>query len=595
MISRSVWGAAALVVVLGAAGSAAAESCQLQKMLEVPVVMQGLRPTVAAKINGHDVSLTVGTGGFFSSVPSSTVAETGMTRTTTPYGLEVTGLGGRQRGAVGARAKDFILAGGVFHDLDFLVFEGGGEGQLGQNLMGPFDVEYDFANGVMRFFRAKDCGNANLAYWAAGKPVSRLNLEDMGKYLSKVRSHAKIDGREIRVEFSSGTGVSFLSRPAAARVGVKPSTEGVTPGGVIFGAYGKAIDSSIATFQSFAVGDEEVKNARLRVADSELNETDMMLGTDFFLSHRIMISNTQHKLYFTYNGGPVFQLERAGVRQAQAAPPAAEPGGAASTTTTELDAQGTALTTRRDFPAAIAVFGKAIEQDPNDAAAYRGRAMARLQNRQPALGMADLDNAIRLQPNDVETLLLRGRLLLQAKDLTRASADFDAALKAAPDRREVSGQVAAAWMSAGEYERAVRRYDAWFAAHPKDPEPTIVLTQRCNARAVWGHELDAALADCDQALKKGGKTSGVLENRGLVLLRLGRTDEAIAQFNAALGVQPKAAWALYGRGVAKARKGDKAGADADFAAAAAVRPTIAVDAKRYGLAPDGTVTGAAAS
>jgi hypothetical protein len=32
----------------------------------------------------------------------------------------------------------------------------------------------------------------------------------------------------------------------------------------------------------------------------------MLLGADFFVSHRIYVSNAQHKMYFTYNGGPVF-------------------------------------------------------------------------------------------------------------------------------------------------------------------------------------------------------------------------------------------------------------------------------------------------
>jgi hypothetical protein len=34
----------------------------------------------------------------------------------------------------------------------------------------------------------------------------------------------------------------------------------------------------------------------------------MLLGADFFLSHRILISDSQKKVYFTYNGGPVFNV-----------------------------------------------------------------------------------------------------------------------------------------------------------------------------------------------------------------------------------------------------------------------------------------------
>ncbi len=43
----------------------------------------------------------------------------------------------------------------------------------------------------------------------------------------------------------------------------------------------------------------------------------MILGGDFFVSHHVYVSNSQHKLYFTYNGGPVFDLSS---RAAAAAP-----------------------------------------------------------------------------------------------------------------------------------------------------------------------------------------------------------------------------------------------------------------------------------
>jgi hypothetical protein len=49
----------------------------------------------------------------------------------------------------------------------------------------------------------------------------------------------------------------------------------------------------------------------VRIADFELRDADMLIGADFFLSHHIFVSNSQHKLYLTYNGGPVFNLAAA--------------------------------------------------------------------------------------------------------------------------------------------------------------------------------------------------------------------------------------------------------------------------------------------
>jgi hypothetical protein len=80
----------------------------------------------------------------------------------------------------------------------------------------------------------------------------------------------------------------------------------VEPAGQGSGLGSRWVETWIATFPSLKIGDEEIRNARLRFAD--LGEIDMLLGADFFLSHRIYVASSKGKLYFTYNGGPVFNL-----------------------------------------------------------------------------------------------------------------------------------------------------------------------------------------------------------------------------------------------------------------------------------------------
>ena len=38
---------------------------------------------------------------------------------------------------------------------------------------------------------------------------------------------------------------------------------------------------------------------------------EMLLGTDFFRSHRVLIANAQKKVYVSYIGGPVFRTPAA--------------------------------------------------------------------------------------------------------------------------------------------------------------------------------------------------------------------------------------------------------------------------------------------
>ena len=95
---------------------------------------------------------------------------------------------------------------------------------------------------------------------------------------------------------------------AARRAGETPDSPGVTAGGMSAGIGRHTVRTWIAPFASFKIGDEEIHNTHLRIGDPELRGADMLIGADFFLSHHILAASSQRKLYFTYNGGPVFNL-----------------------------------------------------------------------------------------------------------------------------------------------------------------------------------------------------------------------------------------------------------------------------------------------
>ncbi|HEX5263104.1 MAG TPA: pepsin/retropepsin-like aspartic protease family protein, partial [Phenylobacterium sp.] len=235
MAPRFLIGSLAALALAGAASQAMAD-CKFDRLVEVPVTMDGLRGTVATKINGHDATFGIDTGAFFSTVATDAAAQFGMKKSIAPFGLTVRGIGGAARDAEAVSADDFTFAGAGFKNIQFLVggrvSDNGSAGVIGQNVMGPFDMEYDFANGVMRFFKADGCSKGNLAYWSSGMAVSRVALDSPGRYMQAVVARAKVNGREIRVQFDSGAPVSFLSRRAAGRAGIEISTEGVTSAGL---------------------------------------------------------------------------------------------------------------------------------------------------------------------------------------------------------------------------------------------------------------------------------------------------------------------------------------------------------------------------
>jgi tetratricopeptide (TPR) repeat protein len=111
-----------------------------------------------------------------------------------------------------------------------------------------------------------------------------------------------------------------------------------------------------------------------------------------------------------------------------------------------------------------------------------------------------------------------------------------------------------------------------------------LYNDRCWARAVAMIELDAALADCNEALRLRPDFVPALDSRAFVHMRGGRFREAITDYDAAITGIPKDPYSLYGRGIAKLRVGDTAGAQADIAASKEVQD-VAPEFTAYGLTP----------
>lgn len=567
--------------------------------------MHDLTPIVHAQLNGKDALFVADSGAFFSSVSAAAVSEFQLQIDPRYQDLFVSGVGGSEYARI-ARAQTFTLLNTTINKVDFVVagsyFGVGAVGVLGQNLFRIADVEYDLANGVIRLVQPKDCKNMPLAYWAPDehKAFSTIDIDVATAREPHTTGVAYLNGQKIRVTFDTGAGVSLMTLDAAKRAGITPTSPGVIDGGAGFGFGHRITRSWIATFSSFKIGDEEIKNARLRFGDFELSGIDMLIGPDFFLSHRIYVASSQRKLYFTYNGGPVFDLrttpkpapEVPATDAAAVAPPSA----AATTADARVDSptdasalarRGTASAARHDYASAIADLTRACELAPGESSYFFERGRVHWENRQPDLALADFDQAIQLKPDNLEALLARASLRAGRRAVTEAvTADLEAADRAAPKEADAHLQIGNLYEYIGQPAAAVVQYSKWIDSHPSDNvlmAPT--LNARCWARALVGQRLDLALADCNAALSARRGTAAFLDSRGLVYLRQGNYDKAIADYDAALQKQPKLAWSLYGRGLAKTHKGKVSEGQSDIAAATVLDPKLGELAAHYGLSP----------
>lgn len=575
-------GAMIALAATGLAAPATAGPCRLGRILELPVGMQGMRPIVAAGIDGRDAPFIVDSGAFFSTISPGVARAFGLKLNDLPPEFRVSGIGGTVEAKV-TRVRRFTLAGITIPNIQFLVggSDVGQTGLLGQNVLGLADVEYDLPGGAVRLFRPRGCDNADMAYWSGGKPSFTVDVEPVGDQQRHTIATVELDGAKLSATFDTGAEMTVVSVKAAARAGIRPGDPRLVAAGWASGLGSRMMRGWTAPFGLLRIGSEELRNIRLHVGELPPG-TDMLIGADYFVSHRIYVSNAQHRLYFTYTGGRLFDARA----RLDAAAPVAVSGGHGEVEPTDAQgfaARGAMYQTQRDLPRAIGDFSRAIELAPGDASHPYRRAVAYLQTDRPALALQDLDTALRLAPGDIRARLLRAQVALDAGRQPAALADLDVLAAALPRTDMARLEVGQLYTSADALPRAIAQYDLWLDTHAVDARRDNALNARCWARALLGQDLARARADCTAAIRTMPGNADYLDSRGLVALRLDDLDAAIADYDRALAVDPRTAWSLYGRGLAARRKGLTASADRDIAAALAIDPGLAARAKRYGI------------
>jgi len=99
-----------------------------------------------------------------------------------------------------------------------------------------------------------------------------------------------------------------LSTKAAKRLGIKPQRETVAAG-VVLPINESNVDAHVGRVESLNLGGESHKDVDVLVGDlKDFRFVDLLLGADFFLSHRVYIASNPHSVYLTYSGGPLFKL-----------------------------------------------------------------------------------------------------------------------------------------------------------------------------------------------------------------------------------------------------------------------------------------------
>lgn len=283
---------AASCIALASAHSASA-ACKVYSFAKLPVTIAAHGPTTNALVNDHPVDLLVASGSFYSSMPKETAQSANVT--TKPISVSFGFSTGKGGVAASMGYVDKIKFGPQsISNARFIVLGGANAptvAMLGQNILGMHDIEYDLSDGLIRLSKPDGCTGKDMAYWAQPEQVRAISLEaPNGELNRQTIGKISVNGVVLRAMFSTSESRTAISSASLRKLG---------------GGYGQATQQPIKA-DRIDIGGEVRNDVALDVAPggfgSPNENVDLVIGMDFFLTHRVYVSNGRKTLFFTANG-----------------------------------------------------------------------------------------------------------------------------------------------------------------------------------------------------------------------------------------------------------------------------------------------------
>jgi tetratricopeptide (TPR) repeat protein len=149
----------------------------------------------------------------------------------------------------------------------------------------------------------------------------------------------------------------------------------------------------------------------------------------------------------------------------------------------------------------------------------------------------DLDQAVADQPDNYQLLSKRAQWQMERGDYEAALRDCHRMVELRPDERSYS-QRSEVLQYLGRGQEAVedwKRIMAMRAAQSTRAGRTMALNGLAYYRGLANVEIDEALADIDEALRRGGEDYQMLDTRGYLYYRKGDFNRALQDLNRAVG------------------------------------------------------------
>lgn len=206
----------------------------------------------------------------------------------------------------------------------------------------------------------------------------------------------------------------------------------------------------------------------------------------------------------------------------------------------------------RDPVGAAALFGRAVDIEPEHAMAHGNRGAALTELRRWPEALASLDRAIALNPEHAAAYSNRGNVLKELQRWQDALASYDRAIAIKPELAEVHCNRANVLVELKQWEAALASCDRAIALNP-------ALAGAWLNRGIVLRELkqpDAALASYDRAITVDDGYAEAYSDRGMVLEELHQMNHALESYDKAILLAPDFAEAHFNRAMVLLSCGD---------------------------------------
>lgn len=170
--------------------------------------------------------------------------------------------------------------------------------KIGANYLLRTDLELNFEDRYIKYFKPTGCYRAKLAYWDANA-VSVPARHDSRRRDLRPWFKVRINGKDISATLSTADEHTYMDLFTAQRMGLSTEAPGAVREEPVVGWYDRSQSVWTVPVAEMMVGDLKVTDFKVRLMNMDLTGEAIFLGADFLRRHRVYIAMSQNRIYFT--------------------------------------------------------------------------------------------------------------------------------------------------------------------------------------------------------------------------------------------------------------------------------------------------------